>query len=100
MTTFRRNYRRTLLFACRLFHRIADNVADAVGVGGLASRGRRSDRGPQGDRFRSRRGRYRDDVLRTEMLLRVIVEETRAELVVVTLYKTSKFGKYEGRRST
>lgn len=44
--------------------------------------------------------RYRDDVLRTEMLLRVIVEETRAELVVVTLYKTSKFRKYEGRPST
>ncbi len=44
--------------------------------------------------------RYRDDVLRTEMLLRVIVEETRVELVVVTLYKTSKFRKYEGRRST
>jgi hypothetical protein len=30
------------------------------------------------------------------MLLRVVVEETDAELVVVTLYKTSKFRKYEG----
>ena len=44
--------------------------------------------------------RYVDDALRTEMLLRVIVEETATELVVVTLYKTSKFRKYEGRSST
>jgi len=29
------------------------------------------------------------------MLLRVLVEETDAEMVVVTLYKTSKLGKYE-----
>ena len=39
--------------------------------------------------------RYKDEVLQTEMLLRVIVEETDAEMVVVTLYKTSKFRKYE-----
>jgi hypothetical protein len=39
--------------------------------------------------------RYLDEVLEMEMLLRVIVEETAAEMVVVTLYKTSKFGKYE-----
>ncbi len=39
--------------------------------------------------------RYLDEVLEMEMLLRVIVEETDAEMVVVTLYKTSKFGKYE-----
>ena len=44
--------------------------------------------------------RYADDVLQTEMLLRVIVEETSTELVVVTLYKTSKFRKYEGGSST
>jgi len=30
------------------------------------------------------------------MLLRVLVEETESELVIVTLYKTSKFEKYEG----
>jgi hypothetical protein len=41
--------------------------------------------------------RYFDDVLRVEMLLRVVVEETDEELTVVTLYKTSKFAKYEGR---
>jgi len=39
--------------------------------------------------------RYWDEVLQTEMLLRVVVEETDAELVIVTLYKTSKFRKYE-----
>ena len=40
--------------------------------------------------------RYFDEVLQAEMLLRVVVEETDEELAVVTLYKTSKFGKYEG----
>jgi hypothetical protein len=39
--------------------------------------------------------RYLDDALKTEMLLRVVVEETNTGMVVVTLYKTSKFGKYE-----
>jgi hypothetical protein len=41
--------------------------------------------------------RYLDEVLDAEMLLRVVVEETDAEMVVVTLYKTSKFRKYEAR---
>ena len=40
--------------------------------------------------------RYFDGVLETEMLLRVVVEETDTQLTVVTLYKTSKFAKYEG----
>ena len=40
--------------------------------------------------------RYFDDVLQSEMLLRVVVEETDAEMAVITLYKTSKFKKYEG----
>jgi hypothetical protein len=40
--------------------------------------------------------RYFDGVLQAEMLLRVVVEETDADMAVVTLYKTSKFGKYEG----
>lgn len=39
--------------------------------------------------------RYRDAVLQTEMLLRVVAEETPDEFVIVTLYKTSKFKKYE-----
>lgn len=39
--------------------------------------------------------RYFDDVLQSEMLLRVVVEETDSETVVITLYKTSNFGKYE-----
>ncbi len=39
--------------------------------------------------------RYTDAVLQTPMLLRVVIEETPSELIVVTLYKTSKFGKYE-----
>ena len=40
--------------------------------------------------------RYFDAILEAEMLLRVVVEETETELTVVTLYKTSKFAKYEG----
>jgi len=39
--------------------------------------------------------RYFDEILRAEMLLRVVVEETDLELIVVTLYKTSRFAKYE-----
>ena len=39
--------------------------------------------------------RYLDEVLGAEMLLRVIIEESADETVVVTLYKTSKFAKYE-----
>jgi len=39
--------------------------------------------------------RYFDEILEIEMLLRVAVEETDMELTVVTLYKTSKFAKYE-----
>jgi hypothetical protein len=41
--------------------------------------------------------RYFDDVLRTEILLRVVVEETESDITVVTVYKTSKFDKYETR---
>lgn len=44
-------------------------------------------------RFHQRR--YFDIALQSEMLMRVLLEETEAELVVVTLYKTSKFEKYE-----
>jgi len=40
--------------------------------------------------------RYFDELLQTEMLLRVVVDETEAEIALVTLYKTSKFTKYEG----
>jgi hypothetical protein len=39
--------------------------------------------------------RYFDEILRAEMLLRVVVEKTDVELTVVTLYKTSRFAKYE-----
>jgi hypothetical protein len=38
--------------------------------------------------------RYFDQVLRQDMLLRVVVEDTPTELVVVTLYKTSQIAKY------
>lgn len=38
--------------------------------------------------------RYHDLILDEEMLMRVVVEETETELVVVTAYKTSKFAKY------
>lgn len=39
--------------------------------------------------------RYRDALLGEDMLLRVVVEETELERVVITLYKTSKLNKYE-----
>lgn len=39
--------------------------------------------------------RYVDKTLNETMLLRVLVKETDLETAVVTLYKTSKFGKYE-----
>jgi hypothetical protein len=38
--------------------------------------------------------RYFDTTLHREMLLRVIVEETADEIVVVTIYKTSQIDKY------
>ena len=38
--------------------------------------------------------RYFDSTLQQQMLLRVIVEETPTEIVVVTLYKTSQVAKY------
>ena len=39
--------------------------------------------------------RYLDPLLGQEMLLRLVVEETEVELVVVTVYKTSKLRKYD-----
>ncbi len=43
--------------------------------------------------------RYHDTVLDQQMLLRVIIEESDSEIVVVTVYKTSQIGRYlkEGR---
>ncbi len=38
--------------------------------------------------------RYRDSILNQEMLLRVIVEETQTELIIVTVYKTSRIQRY------
>jgi hypothetical protein len=49
---------------------------------------------PPGRNFYQRR--YTDKVLSETMLLRVLAEETAEELVIVTLYKTSKLKKYEG----
>ncbi len=39
--------------------------------------------------------RYHDPLLNEEMLLRLVVEETALETVVVTVYKTSKLHKYD-----
>lgn len=39
--------------------------------------------------------RYFDSLLQSDMLLRVVVEETPMEAVIITLYKTSNFKKYE-----
>ena len=44
--------------------------------------------------------RYIDNTLNQPMLLRLLIEETDAEMAVVTLYKTSKLKKYEGGQST
>ena len=38
--------------------------------------------------------KYYDKMMGEEMLLRVVVEETQSELVVVTVYRTSKVRKY------
>jgi hypothetical protein len=39
-------------------------------------------------------GRFSDPILAKEMLLRIIVDETAAEVAVVTIYKTSQVSKY------
>ncbi len=38
--------------------------------------------------------RYFDQVLQQEMLLRMVVEETSTERIVITVYKTSQIAKY------
>lgn len=38
--------------------------------------------------------RYFDKLLQREMLLRIVVEETLSERIVVTLYKTAQVSKY------
>jgi hypothetical protein len=38
--------------------------------------------------------RYFDQILQQEMLLRMVVEDTATERVVVTIYKTSQINKY------
>lgn len=38
--------------------------------------------------------RYYDTQLRKEMLLRVVLAETDAAIVVITVYKTSQVGRY------
>lgn len=38
--------------------------------------------------------RYFDKLLSQQMLLRIVVEESEAEIVVVTLYKTSQIVRY------
>lgn len=43
--------------------------------------------------------RYFDEGLQQEMLVRLLVEETASEDVVITVYKTSKISKYMTRVS-
>lgn len=38
--------------------------------------------------------RYYDKLLNKEMLLRVVVAEGEAEIIVITVYKTSQFRRY------
>lgn len=38
--------------------------------------------------------RYTDQMLQQPMLLRIVVEDTADEIVVITLYKTSQIDRY------
>jgi len=38
--------------------------------------------------------RYFDDILKQTMLLRVVIDETQSETIVVTVYKTSQVDRY------
>ena len=38
--------------------------------------------------------RYFDRLLQQDMLLRIVVEDTASERIVVTVYKTAQLGKY------
>ncbi len=38
--------------------------------------------------------RYFDQAVQQEMLLRIVVEETTTEILVITVYKTSQLAKY------
>ena len=38
--------------------------------------------------------RYFDKILQQDMLLRLVVEETATETVIITVYKTSQFHKF------
>ena len=38
--------------------------------------------------------RYSDSLLQQEMLLRVVIEETMGEIVVVSVYKTAQIDRY------
>ena len=42
--------------------------------------------------------RYFDRLVEREMLLRIVVEETASERIVVTVYKTAQISKYLGGR--
>jgi hypothetical protein len=44
--------------------------------------------------------RYHDEALGQEMLIRLVVEETSTERVVITASKTSRIPKYLGEQST
>jgi len=37
---------------------------------------------------------YHDDILQQRMLLRVVIEETVGEIIIITLYKTSRSERY------
>jgi hypothetical protein len=39
---------------------------------------------------------YFDEPLQREMLLRIVIEDTASEIVVVTVYKTSRIDRYRG----
>ena len=43
---------------------------------------------------------YSDTVTGETMLLRAVIEETESEIVVITLYKTSKLKKYLPKETT
>lgn len=44
--------------------------------------------------------RYQDTTLKQEMVLRVVVDETETEIIVVTTYKTSQVARYLGGKKS
>ena len=71
---------------------LKDREIDRAEVDATLSNPKAKEAGQEGRQIYMRL--YHDAALEKEMLLRVIVEETESELVVITVYKTSQIKKY------